>query len=298
MDIRQLGHFVALMELGTVHAAAANQSISQPGLSSSIKRLEKNLGTVLFVREGWGMQPTAEGQRLYRHAKHILEQLRLARAELDGPPSTLHIGLGETRPSDFVAVLTEGLLERYPNVVPSFVEEHFDALYAQVENGEVDVAFVATPAENAPVTLQRHILARNVWRVVCAAGHPLAQERGPIPISALDGYSWVRNAAAPAISPFLPQFEGYNKSPLDNVRVITAGSQQTAKQLVIHSDVLGYGPELVWDVERAHGLIVELDLPITDLFVSFSEVRRRDTHSAVLDAAFAISEKYFEDRGR
>ena len=50
MDIRQLRHFVALMECGTVHAAAGDQSISQPGLSSSIKRLEKNLGTMLFVR--------------------------------------------------------------------------------------------------------------------------------------------------------------------------------------------------------------------------------------------------------
>ena len=61
------------------------------------------------------MKPTTEGQDFYRHAKHILEQLRLARAELDGappPPPTLHIGLGEIRPSDFVAALTEGLLQR------------------------------------------------------------------------------------------------------------------------------------------------------------------------------------------
>ena len=298
MDIRQLGHFVALMEHGTVHAAAAHRSISQPGLSSSIKRLEKKLGTVLFVREGWGMQPTTEARHLYPHAKHILEQLRLARAELDGPPSTLHIGLGETRPTDFVAVLTAGLQQRYPRIVPNFVEEHFDALYAQVENGDADVAFVGTPAESAPLTLHRHILVRSVWRVYCAPDHPLARKQGTIPISALQGYSWVRNAAAPAISPFLPQFEGYNRSPLENVRVITAGSQQMAKELLMHSDALGYGPELTWDVERAHGMVAELDLPITDVFVSFSEVRRRDAHSAVLDAAFAISEAYFDGRGR
>ena len=58
------------------------------------------------------MKPTTEAQDFYRHAKHILEQLRLARAELDGAPTTLHIGLGEIRPSDFVAALTEGLLQR------------------------------------------------------------------------------------------------------------------------------------------------------------------------------------------
>ena len=86
-----LRHFVALMELGTVHAAGIDQSISQPGLSSSSKRLERNLGTLLFVRAGRGMKPTTEGQDFYRHAKRILEQFRLARAELNwtapGQPS-------------------------------------------------------------------------------------------------------------------------------------------------------------------------------------------------------------------
>ena len=105
-------------------------------------------------------------------------------------------------------------------------------------------------------------------------------------------------ARRPAISPFVPQFEGYNKSPLDNLSVITARSQQTARQFVIHSDLLGYGPELTWDVERAHGMVVELDLPITELFVSFSESGAAMPFSAVLDAAFAVSENYFDNRSK
>ena len=43
MDVRQLKHFVALVETGTAHAAADDQHISQPGLSGSIKRLENQL---------------------------------------------------------------------------------------------------------------------------------------------------------------------------------------------------------------------------------------------------------------
>ena len=241
------------------------------------------------------MKPTTEGQDFYRHAKHILEQLRLARAEFDGAPTTLHIGLGETRPSDFVAVLTEGLLQRYPNIVLNFVEEHFEKLYSQVEKGEIDVAFVGTPAESAPVTLQRHVLARSAWRVFCASNHPLTRHKGAIPLEALGQYSWVRNAAAPAIAPFIPQFEGYKKSPLGSVSVRAAGSRQMGKQLVAHTNALGYGPKLTWDVDLAHGTVVELDLPITELYATINEIRRRDAHSAVLDTAFAISENYFEN---
>ena len=71
------------MEQGTVHAAAEDQFISQPGLSGSIKRLETQLGVELFERYSRGMKPNVKGQDFYRHAKHILEQLCLAQAELN-----------------------------------------------------------------------------------------------------------------------------------------------------------------------------------------------------------------------
>jgi len=62
MDTRQLRHFVALVETGTAHAAADDQHISQPGLSSSIKRLEQQLGVALFERKGRGMALNARGR--------------------------------------------------------------------------------------------------------------------------------------------------------------------------------------------------------------------------------------------
>ena len=80
MDIRQLRHFVALVETGTAHAAADDQHISQPGLSSSIKRLENQLGVSLFVRRGRGLVLNAKGKDFYPHAKRTLEYLRLAQA--------------------------------------------------------------------------------------------------------------------------------------------------------------------------------------------------------------------------
>ena len=96
------------------------------------------------------MKPNAKGQDFYRHAKHILEQLRLAQAELNGAPSSLFVGLGEVRPAGFVAVLRDALLQSYPQLSLTFVEEHFEVLNMQVEKGEVDVAFVAAPPDSVP----------------------------------------------------------------------------------------------------------------------------------------------------
>ncbi len=295
MDIRQLQHLVALVELGTVHAAAENQHISQPGLSGSIKRLEAQLGVMLFERNGRGMQANAKGIDFYRHAKLILAQVRLARADLAGEPTNLAVGIGEVRPAGFAAVLHDALMESYPNLTLTFVEGHFRTLYSQMENGDVDVAFVAAIPDAVPAPLLGRALVQSQWHVFCAAGHPLCQYNGRVPIAALQEFGWVRNAATPAATPYVPTFSGRSKNPLENVRAVTAGSQQAAIDLVLHTDLLGYGPRVSYDTELAFGQVVELNLPIKKLYVTIMEVRRRDARSAVLDRAFAIAEQYYEN---
>ena len=79
--------------------------------------------------------------------------MRLAQAELNGAPSSLFVGLGEVRPAGFAAVLRDALLQSYPQLSLTFVEEHFEVLNMQVEKGEVDVAFVAAPPDSVPPTL-------------------------------------------------------------------------------------------------------------------------------------------------
>ena len=297
MDIRQLKHLVALVDLGTVHAAAKDQFISQPGLSGSIKRLETQLGVPLFERDGRGMKPNARGQDFYRHAKHILDQLRLAQADLNGAPTNLIIGVGEVRPAGFTAALYEALLKLYPQLSVTFVDGHFETFFTQVEKGELDVAFVAGPTlESMPAPLLGKILAKTEFGVFCAADHPLSDLDGPVPLSELKKFRWARNIATPPNSPFIPRFRGRDKNPLQDVLYVSAGSQPLAKDLVLHSDVLGYGPRVAFDSELALGQVVELNLPITKLQVNVLEIRRREVRSSVLDEAFAIAEEYYRSR--
>ena len=296
MDTRQLKHLVALVELGTVHAAAEDQFISQPGLSGSIKRLEAQLGLVLFERDGRGMQPNAKGKELYRHAKLILEQVRLARADLAGEPTNLIVGLGEVRPTGFVGAFHDSLLESYPDLSLSFVEGNFESLCTQVENGDVDVAFVTAAPERLPATLLRQLLFKSQYIVFCSANNPLRDKQGDVPMSELKQFGWVRNGAAPVTARFFPDFIGHEKDPLGDVRCVTAGSQQMAIDLVLHSHLLGYGPRVVLDSELASGQAIELDLHISKWYITITEIRRRDVYSKVLDRAFAIAEEYCQSR--
>jgi DNA-binding transcriptional LysR family regulator len=297
MDIRQLKHLVAMVELGTVHAAAEDQSISQPGLSGSIKRLEDQLGTKLFQREGRGMKPNRKGQAFYRHAKFMLEQLRLAKAEIGAGQSSLVIGVGEVRPSDFVAELSAGLLMEYPTLSLDFVQDNYENLYSTLENGDVDVAFVAAPPERLPDTLTGNLLTRSEMGVYCAPNHPLTLFKGEVQVFELEPYHWARNAGSPSTAPPVPHFEAQGASQLENPRVLNTATQEMAIQLVMHSNVLGYGPKMSFSLEILHGTVTHLDLPIAKRYSTFMEVRRRNVNSRVLDTAFKLAETYFEDRG-
>lgn len=64
MDLRQLGTFRAVFELGSLSKASDRLHIAQPALSRQIQLLEHTLGTPLFIRHGRGMLPTDAGKLL------------------------------------------------------------------------------------------------------------------------------------------------------------------------------------------------------------------------------------------
>ena len=295
MDIRQLEHLVALVELGTVHAAAKDRFISQPGLSGSIKRLESQLGMSLFERGGRGMEPNAKGKEFYKHAKHILEQVRLAKADLDTTLTKIVIGISESRPIDFIALLTDRLLSEFPNLTLSYIEGHTDVLSSHLLNGDVDIAFVAGTIELASLPVDIRILTQSSWAVFCRPDHPLAKTKGDITPTDLRRFGWIKNRTAPAYAPYLPTFKGERKDGHFVPRYVTAANQQMAKELLLTTDLLGFGPRYSLREELGRGTIFVLDLPIEQNNTDIAVVKRRDVHSMVLDRALKIAESYFQE---
>ncbi len=295
MDIRQLEHFVALVELGTVHAAAKHRFISQPGLSGSIKRLESQLGTALFERDGRGMHTTVKGMGFYVHAKHILEQVRLARSDLDAGSNSIVIGLGEARLSEFVGHLANELGVSSPSISLSFIEGHMDALAPQLLNGDIDVAVVYGDLNLSGLPLTVRLLARSQWVVFCRSGHPLTEIAKQVPLAELKKFGLVRNRAAPKFTPYQPILRDRKTKPLNDSQCVTAASEQMAKELILNSNLLGYGPRYSIYQEQLRGEIVEIKLPIEKYFIDIAIVRRPNVHSVVLDRVVELTEAYYRD---
>ena len=93
-------HLAIVLEVqrqGSLTAAAGTLCLTQSALSHSIKKLEQQLGTEIWVREGRGLRLTQAGQYLLALAQRVLPQLSLAEERLQqfaqGERGTLRIGM-------------------------------------------------------------------------------------------------------------------------------------------------------------------------------------------------------------
>src|SRR5262249_39582410 len=80
MDERRLRAFLAVVEEGSVTAAAGRLHIAQPSLSQTLRALERELGTELFHRAARGLRLTAAGEALIGPARQALRMMDAARA--------------------------------------------------------------------------------------------------------------------------------------------------------------------------------------------------------------------------
>src|SRR6187402_283274 len=83
--------------LGSLTAAASALFLTQSALSHSMRKLEEQLGTPIWLREGRSLRPTQAGQYLLAVANRVLPQLALAEERIgqfaQGERGSLRIGM-------------------------------------------------------------------------------------------------------------------------------------------------------------------------------------------------------------
>ncbi len=82
MSLRQIRHFIAVAESGSISAAAQAVFISQSTLTLAIQQLEEEIGVSLFNRHAKGMSLTHQGHQFLRQAHLILATVDNAKRSL------------------------------------------------------------------------------------------------------------------------------------------------------------------------------------------------------------------------
>jgi DNA-binding transcriptional LysR family regulator len=116
MDLTHLRYFKAVAEAGSITAAAHALGITQPTLTAAIQQMEKRLGTKLLLRGRSGIQLTATGEALRRHAAAVHAQIDQAEQEIRA--------LQDEDVGNFVLGCHESLGAYFlPSFLPAFLRE-------------------------------------------------------------------------------------------------------------------------------------------------------------------------------
>ena len=78
MELKQLEYFLTVSKLKSFTAAAEQLYVSQPGVTTAIKRLEEELGIQLFIRNKKNAVLTAEGRIFFNHIEIIMSDVSKA----------------------------------------------------------------------------------------------------------------------------------------------------------------------------------------------------------------------------
>ncbi|HVI91165.1 MAG TPA: LysR substrate-binding domain-containing protein [Dongiaceae bacterium] len=175
MTLTELRYIVALADHRHFGRAAEACHVSQPTLSTQIRKLEEQLGVTLFER-GKQVTATETGLRIIAEARQILagvgrlrDLAQAAQAPLAGP---FRLGVIPTLCPYLLPWLLEPLQARYPRLELGLSEDLTDTLLAQLLEYELDAALVALPVEGGE--FETLPLFDEPFLLACPAGHPLA----------------------------------------------------------------------------------------------------------------------------
>lgn len=147
LDLADLLVFKTVVEEGGITAAAKRLHRVPSNVTTRIKKLEENLGLVLFSRDRNRLQLTPSGQRLLEYAHQLLALRDRAMEELlsDAPSGPLNIGSMESSAAARLPDILVDFHRRFSQVQVELATGASGPLAQRVLQGSLDVAFIADP---------------------------------------------------------------------------------------------------------------------------------------------------------
>ena len=239
MDSRQLEHFLAVAEAGSITAAATALHMTQPPLSLAMAKLERDLEVRLFGRVPRGVTLTPAGEHLAQYGRRLITEQR----SLTQTMRLLGAGLaGELRlaagPIIYWADLAEWIAlfyDKHPAIRLTLRDPAPDDLLAEMQRRTIDLGIVACadPAvlalDLAP-DLQTEVIARMPLHLAVPARWGLSPD---VSLEELLDKAWIVPRAVPRMTGLYELVHGvFARATRRPERLIEVSTPQTALPLV------------------------------------------------------------------
>jgi DNA-binding transcriptional LysR family regulator len=305
IDPKKLLYFATVIETGSLNRAAKQLRVSQPALSTSMDRLETEVGLRLLDRGPKGIVATKNGDILYRHARLIREEINSAEHNLlnavESGVQPIRLGSLPSLASKIVPLALSRWRDTHHDGHLEVVESaQFDLLTGLLRR-EFDFVIGYTNVFDMLDGLRQRVLFRDTLCVIAGPNHPVA---------ACANLTWEDLLKYPWISPTSRRTHTVLERILPTLdvpppEITVCGSVSLLKSLVAETDHLALLP--------AHAVREELDkyqlraLPFQDaalrrdIAVFFREgyamdSQRRELVACVAEVGLELCQANSEDR--
>ncbi|OZI30233.1 hypothetical protein CAL29_19440 [Bordetella genomosp. 10] len=260
VTMRQLEALCAVIESGSISAAAERLHLSQPAVSKIIAMLEYRTKLKLFEREYRRIVPTAEALYLHTEARRLLADLtnvdRLAEELRTLNAGAISLGCMMALGSHVVPAILARFLERRPKVDLTFQIRSPNKIMQWAIAQQIDFGIGITAMTHEAVQKETLCVVDGVC--VLPPGHRLAR-RPHVHATDLHGEPFISFVK-----------EGYMRQTLDQVldaldvsprRTATASNSHAACALVLQGAGIAVADPYTADFFAPHGLVVKPFLP-------------------------------------
>lgn len=158
LDIGDYRAVVAIFEHRHFGRAACELGVTQPSLTSRLKRMEDRLGARLFERSRRGVEPTAVGLAFIEAARDVIRTAEsaetVAKDAADGLGQILRIGFTQLAAQTVVVDALSAFRARHPKVRVRIIEASSAHLELSLESHSLDVAFLHPPLQTSGLRQQ------------------------------------------------------------------------------------------------------------------------------------------------
>jgi len=179
MNLQELRYFAAVVEFRHFGRAAESCNVSQPTLSSQIRKLEIELGVTLLERTNKRVDVTPVGRQILEHAQRALAEAgqieSVARAARDPLVGALRLGVIPTLAPYLLPLILGPLKKAYPGLAIELWEDQTRQLVEGLRSHRLDAALLASSLGTHEIS--EVALFAEPLMAVLPAGHRLAAQK-------------------------------------------------------------------------------------------------------------------------
>jgi LysR family hydrogen peroxide-inducible transcriptional activator len=234
MNLQQLEYIVALDDCKGFVLAAEKCFVTQSTLSIMIKKLEEELGVVLFDRTKQPVQTTELGQKIVQQAKIILYEANKLHTLVDEETQSLSgthtLGIIPTLAPYLLPLFIDSFLEKNPGITLQVFELTTDNIVKKLISRELDIGILAIPINHEE--LSEYSLFKEEFVVYAPDMNHFTQKKFLLPTDIDSNKLWLLEEGHCLRNQVINLCELKEKERKNNPLDFSAGSIETLKRMV------------------------------------------------------------------